>query len=70
MDNERGKELRDDIKQEMWETALNFLKGVDCESIADMCWNYNDDGAITKLEIIFEYPMYLTEPPKSRERRQ
>ncbi len=60
MENETGKELRGDIKQEMWETAINFLKSVGCESIADMCWQYNKDGAVEKIEVIFEHPIYLT----------
>ena len=63
---EKGKELRDDIKEEMWGTAISFLKEVDCESIADLCWQYNKDGGIEKIEIIFEYPMYLTTPPPDK----
>ena len=58
--NEQGKELRDDIKEEMWGTAIDFLNKIDSQSIADLCWHYNDDGAIEKIEIAFETPIYLT----------
>ena len=60
MTDEKGKELRDDIKEEMWGNLISFLKEVDCGSIADMCWVYNDDGAVTDIQIKFEYPIYLT----------
>ena len=59
-ESEQGKELRDDIKQEMWGTAINFLNEISYENIADLCWLYNDDGAIEKIEITFEVPLYLT----------
>ena len=66
-----GKELRDDIKSEMWETALGFLKGLSCENIADLCWRYNKDGAVEKIEVTFEEPLYLTsEPPDKSKPRE
>ena len=49
-----------DLREWMWENTIGFLKEVDCKSIDDVCWKYNKDGAVEKIEIIFEYPIYLT----------
>ncbi len=55
-----SKELRSDIKLEMWSNTISFLKQIQSETIADICWQYTDDGAITGIEIKFEYPVYMT----------
>ncbi len=64
MTEEKGKELRGDIKQEMWEKTMNFLQEVEHKNVVDVCWKYNDDGAIEGIEVAFENPLYFTDTPK------
>ena len=58
--------MSDELRQWMWENTISFLKEVDSESVDDVSWQYNKDGAVEKIEIIFEYPMYLTTTPPDK----
>lgn len=53
--------MANELQAEMWENTVRFIKQIDCESVADMCWKYNKDGAVSKIEITFERPIYLTD---------
>jgi hypothetical protein len=55
-----GKEMSGEIKPEMWENTLSFLKQITSEAVKDVSWKWRNSG-VEKITITFEHPIYTTD---------
>ena len=54
-------EIDEKLRTKMWKSTIRFLQQLYSKEIADVKWEYQDDGAVTKIEITFDHPIYMKE---------